>query len=59
MIERMKFGTMITRLYKGNRKREVITSPGVGPYMNALKHKKKGQDALMEAVKAMVKEVGK
>lgn len=23
---------MITRLCKGNRKREVITSPGVGPY---------------------------
>ena len=27
--------------------------------MSALRNKKKGQDALMEAVKAMVKEVGK
>lgn len=28
---------MITRLYKGNRKREVITSKGVGPYSSTLK----------------------
>lgn len=28
---------MITRLYKGNRKREVITSKGVGPYSGTLK----------------------
>ncbi len=28
---------MITRLYKGNRKREVITSQGVGPYSGNLK----------------------
>lgn len=28
---------MITRLYKGNRKREVITSKGVGPYSGNLK----------------------
>lgn len=28
---------MITRLHKGNRKREVITSKGVGPYSGTLK----------------------
>ena len=28
---------MITRLYKGNRKREVIASKGVGPYSGTLK----------------------
>lgn len=28
---------MITRLYKGNRKREAITSKGVGPYSGTLK----------------------
>lgn len=28
---------MITRLYKGNRKREVIISKGVGPYSGTLK----------------------
>lgn len=28
---------MITRLYEGNRKREVITSKGVGPYSGTLK----------------------
>lgn len=28
---------MITRLYKGNRKREVITSKGVSPYSGTLK----------------------
>ena len=28
---------MITRLYKRNRKREVITSKGVGPYSGTLK----------------------
>lgn len=28
---------MITRLYKGNGKREVITSKGVGPYSGTLK----------------------
>lgn len=28
---------MITRLYKGKRKREVITSKGVGPYSGTLK----------------------
>ena len=28
---------MITRLYKGSRKREVITSKGVGPYSGTLK----------------------
>lgn len=28
---------MITRLHKGNRKREIITSKGVGPYSGTLK----------------------